>query len=238
MIDKVKQRIWELDAARGLCILGMVVVHIVYDLSVFGNVQLMLPKWCYFIRDNGHILFVLISGICVTLASSSFQRGAVVFGAGLFISYVTVFLDVVLGMDGMRIWFGILHMLGVCMMVYPIFKKFPCWALAMTGGGAILLGQWFRTLSVPVDFLFPIGLCSGHMFTGSDFVPIFPGLGWFLIGSCVGKYFYRDKISLIPRPQLGSGFVNVLQICGRHSLEIYLLHQPVLLLFMSLLFGF
>lgn len=233
MSNKDKPRIWELDAARGLCILGMVVVHIFYDLSVFGHVQIQLPDWCYFVRDNGHILFVLISGICVTLASSSFQRGIVVFGAGLLISYVTLFLDLVLGIDGMRIWFGILHMLGICMMVYPIFKKLPHWALAVIGLGFVAIGRWFLSVATPVNFLFPIGLCSDKMYVGSDFVPLFPGLGWFLIGAFLGKQFYRDKKSLIPKPSKADGFLNVLQFCGKHSLEIYLIHQPILVLIIS-----
>ena len=29
----MKQRIWELDAFRGICVLGMVVVHFVYDIT-------------------------------------------------------------------------------------------------------------------------------------------------------------------------------------------------------------
>ena len=120
-----KQRIWELDALRGICILGMIVVHFFFDLSYFGCISLNLPSWFVFIRQYGHILFVLISGICVTLASRSFQRGVVVFGAGLLITYVTMFMDQILGFSNMRIWFGILHMLGLCMMLYPLFKRLP-----------------------------------------------------------------------------------------------------------------
>lgn len=38
-----KQRIWELDALRGLCILCMVAIHAFWDLSAFGGFAFDLP---------------------------------------------------------------------------------------------------------------------------------------------------------------------------------------------------
>ena len=78
-----KQRIWELDALRGLCILCMVAIHAFWDLSAFGGFAFDLPGWFLFCRQYGHILFILLSGLCATLASRSFQRGVYVFGAAL-----------------------------------------------------------------------------------------------------------------------------------------------------------
>ncbi len=232
-----KQRIWELDALRGICILGMIVVHFFFDLSYFGGISLTLPSWFAFIRQYGHVLFVLISGICVTLASRSFQRGVVVFGAGLLITYVTMFMDQILGFSNMRIWFGILHMLGLCMMLYPLFKRLPAWALALIGLSFIALGFWFETVTVSVDFLFPIGLRSGRVFTGSDYFPIFPGFGWFLVGAFLGKTVYRRKQSLLPRVNAENVVLRFFRFCGKHSLVIYLAHQPVLTVLTLLFFG-
>lgn len=232
-----KQRIWELDAFRGLCLLFMIVIHSAFDLSFFGHVSLTLPAWFRFLREYGHILFVLLSGICATLASRSFQRGVYVFFAGLLVSYVTLFMDQILGIAYTRIWFGILHMLGVCMMLYPLFKRLPFWALALFGAGFIALGFWFQTVTVSVDFLFPLGLCSGKVFVGSDFFPVFPGFGWFLIGAALGKSVYRQKKSLLPRVNAENPVLRFLRFCGRHSLWIYLAHQPVLFLLTVIFFG-
>lgn len=232
-----KQRIWELDALRGICILGMIIVHSFFDLSYFGGISLTLPGWFVFIRQYGHVLFVLISGICVTLASRSFQRGVVVFGAGLLITYVTMFMDQILGFPNMRIWFGILHMLGICMMLYPLFKRLPHWALALFGVAFIALGFWFETFTVSVDFLFPFGLRSGHIFTGSDYFPIFPGFGWFLLGAFLGKTVYRKKQTLLPRINAENTVLRFFRFCGKHSLVIYLAHQPVLTILTFLIFG-
>ena len=51
-----KQRIWELDALRGLCILCMVAIHAFWDLSAFGGFTFDLPGWFLFCRQYGHIL--------------------------------------------------------------------------------------------------------------------------------------------------------------------------------------
>ena len=224
-----KERVWELDALRGICIIGMIVVHFFYDLSMFGAKAIHLPGWFLFIRQYGHVLFVLISGICATFASrSTLRRGLVVFGCGLLVSYVTFFMDYILGFTNLRIWFGILHMLGLCMLLYPVFRKLPFWALALLGAAFVALGFWLETQTVAVDFLFPIGLRSASFYVGSDYFPLFPGLGWFLIGAAVGKTAYRSKQSLLPKVNADNPILRGLRFVGKHSLWFYLLHQPVL----------
>ncbi|MBQ6431753.1 MAG: DUF1624 domain-containing protein [Oscillospiraceae bacterium] len=225
-----KKRVWELDALRGLCIIGMIVVHLFYDIGAFTDKGIDLPKWFYLIKNYGHILFVLISGICATLTThSTLKRGLVVFGCGLLVSYVTMFMEYVIGgFSGLHIWFGILHMLGLCMLLYPVFRKLPFWALALFGAAFIALGYWMDTLTVPVDYLFPLGLRSGTFYVGSDYFAIFPGFGWFLIGAAVGKTAYRKKESLLPKVNPDFFLLRGLRFIGRHSLLIYLLHQPFL----------
>lgn len=225
----LKKRVWELDALRGICIIGMIVVHLFYDLSAFGGISLQLPKWFLLIRQYGHILFVLISGICATLTGhSTVRRGLAVFACGLLVTYVTMFMDQILGFSNLRIWFGILHMLGICMLLYPVFRKLPFWALALFGAAFLALGYWMETVTVSVDWLFPIGLRSASFFAGSDYFPIFPGFGWFLIGAALGKSVYRRKESLLPKVNADVFPLRGLRFIGRHSLWIYLLHQPLM----------
>lgn len=172
-----KQRIWELDALRGLCILCMVAIHAFWDLSAFGGFAFDLPGWFLFCRQYGHILFILLSGLCATLASRSFQRGVYVFGAALVISYVTFFMVNVLNFPSdMLIWFGILHMLGVCMMLFPLFKRLPVWALAVLGVGFVALGVWFESFRIPVNFLFPLGLRAPGLLLRRRLFPAAAGL--------------------------------------------------------------
>ena len=231
-----KNRIWELDALRGICILGMMVVHFVFDLNEFAGLGLTMPGWFDFCQRYGHILFILISGICVTLASRSFRRGVIVFGAGLLITGVTLFMVCVLKFNrSLSIFFGILHLLGICMMLFPLFKKLPVWALAVLGAGFVALGVWLAALE-PVAVSFPsaqglllgaIGIRPAGFYSG-DYFPIFPNLGWFLLGAVLGRTVYRRRESLLPKVNADFFLLRFFRFCGRHSLWIYLLHQPVL----------
>ena len=231
-----KNRIWELDALRGICILCMIVVHFVFDLNEFASLDLIMPGWFNFCQRYGHILFILISGICAALASRSFRRGMIVFGAGLLITGVTLFMVYVLKFNrSLSIFFGILHLLGICMMLFPLFKKLPVWALAVLGAGFVALGVWLAALE-PVAVSFPsaqglllgaIGIRPAGFYSG-DYFPIFPNLGWFLLGAVLGRTAYRRRESLLPKVNADFFLLRFFRFCGRHSLWIYLLHQPVL----------
>ena len=48
----MKHRIWELDAFRGICILGMVIVHLVFDLiDLYQLVSWDYPPIILFFMD-------------------------------------------------------------------------------------------------------------------------------------------------------------------------------------------
>ena len=231
-----KNRIWELDALRGICILGMIVVHFVFDLNEFAGLGLTMPGCFNFCQRYGHILFILISGICATLASRSFRRGVIVFCAGLLVTGVTLFMVCVLKFNrSLSIFFGILHLLGLCMILFPLFKKLPVWALAVLGAVFLALGVWLTALEpVRMDFPSALGLLLGALgirttgFYSGDYFPIFPNLGWFLLGAVLGRTAYRRRESLLPKVNADFFLLRFFRFCGRHSLWIYLLHQPVL----------
>ena len=235
-----KSRIWELDALRGICILCVIVVHFLFDLSFFGGLDLTLPAWYVFIQEYGGAIFVVLSGVCVTLGSKSVRRGLIVFACGMLITAVTYGMYR-LGMSGadVVVKFGVLHLLGVCMLVYPAFKKLPPAALALLGLAIAITGYAIRGVVVPQHWLFPLGL-TYEGFTSSDYFPLFPQLGYFLIGAAIGKTAYREKKTLLPGAFQKTGIARFFCWCGRQSLFIYLLHQPIvygLLEFVLLLRG-
>lgn len=222
----MSKRIWELDALRGLALLGMMGIHFVYDLvDLFGVWNWQQPAWYLFFKNNYGAVFFLISGISVTLGSHPVKRGAQVFLCGFLCTGVTLGMYL-LGFagKGIIIYMGVLQCLGLCMMLWPLFRRCPDWALGALGLTMMIAGWYLRTQSFPFWFLTPLGFAP-YGFTSSDYFPLLPNLGYFLLGAVVGKRAYAGRKSLFPRetPPLG-----LFRWLGRHSLMIYLLHQPVL----------
>lgn len=222
-----KERIWELDALRGLCILCVVAIHTIFDLVYFAGVQLSLPPVYVFIQQYGGVIFVVLSGCCATLGARSFRRGVIVFACGMLISAVTAGMYLLrFAAQDVIVYFGVLHLLGVCMMVYPLYKKLPTQALLFMGVGLVVAGYLIAGTLVECKFLFPLGLCYPG-FVSSDYFPLLPHLGWFMLGTCVGRTLYRDKKTLLPGAFGASLPMRALSWCGQQSLFIYLLHQPL-----------
>ncbi len=226
----MKKRIWELDVLRGVCILGMVAVHLIYDLQTFFSLPFLADSQLFaIIKQWGGVLFLLISGICVTLGSHPVRRGLVVFACGLLCSAVTAGMYALHMADkSIIIYFGVLHCLGVCMLLWPLLKRLPVWALGLVGLGLSVLGLWISG-NVLVDFpwLIPLGLVPGD-FVSSDFFPLFPNLGFFLVGAFLGKTLYRKKETLLPRVNPANPVLAFFTLLGKWSLPVYLLHQPLI----------
>ena len=226
----MKKRIWELDVLRGVCILGMVVVHLIYDLQTFFSLPFLADSRLFdLIKQWGGVLFLLISGICVTLGSHPVRRGLIVFACGLTCSAVTAGMYVLNMADkSIIIYFGVLHCLGVCMLLWPLFKRLPVWALGLLGLGLTVLGLWISG-NVVVDFpwLIPLGLVPGD-FASSDYFPLLSNLGFFLVGACLGKTLYRKKETLLPRVNPANPVLAFFTRLGKWSLPVYLLHQPII----------
>ena len=219
----MNKRIWELDAIRGLCILGMIGVHAVYDL------QLPTGPVFAFVQNWGGVLFFLLSGLCVTLGSRPAKRGLLVFGAGLICSIVTWLMgELSLLPAHAVIRFGVLHCLGLCMLLWPAFWKLSICLLVALGAALAVLGIWLTECVVGFSGFAWLGLRYPGYSSG-DYFPLLPYLGFFLLGAVLGRVLYREKKSLMPN--LGNFWLfRALQWCGRHSLILYLLHQPVLML--------
>lgn len=229
-----RERVWELDALRGLCILGMVVIHVLYDLIELLGVDWTYPMPLLWLKNWGGVSFLLISGICATLGSRNLRRGAVVFACGMLITAVTAAMAVVgTAGRGIVIRFGILHCLGLCMILWTPVRRLSPGALTLLGTVLILLGFWFRHFRISTDPLFPLGLYSPG-FRSADYFPLLPNFGFFLLGAVLGKTLYRRKATLFPGVDAQRPVPRFFSACGRHSLLIYLLHQPVIFLLLSL----
>ena len=226
----MKKRVWELDAFRGLCVLGMVIVHFVYDLiDLYALVDWEYPEWFLFVMKWGGLLFILISGICATLGRRSVRRGVIVVLCGLVCTAVTYGMYR-FGMagQGLIIYFGVLHCLGTCMILWWLFKRLPTWLLAVLGVAMAVAGLYLQTRTFDTGlWLMPLGFMPDG-FASSDYFPLLPNLGYFLLGGVLGRTLYHKKESLLPKVNERNPVLRFLQLCGKASLWIYLLHQPVL----------
>jgi uncharacterized membrane protein len=225
------QRIWEIDFLRGLSILLVVGYHLLYDLGAYAGVERFLgfttdlstSAWTVAQRFFAG-LFILLSGISGTLTRSNVRRGLRLLAVALVITAATFVFD-----SQSAVWFGILHLLAVSMLIYGVaFAKVKAVVCAIGGAAVLGLGAALPVLkkgmSVRFDWLLPLGIHS-PWFQSFDYFPLIPWFGVFLIGAALGKSVYASRRSLLPW-RLPQTFFNA---AGRHSLIIYIVHQPVIL---------
>ena len=225
------QRIWEIDFLRGLAIILMVGYHLLFDLGEFRGVKTFLGfstnlstiAWtiAHFFFAT---LFVVLSGTSGTLSRNNVRRGLRLLAVSLAVTVATYVFD-----PSSTVFFGILQCLAFSMLIYgAAFEKSGPAACASWGALVIGLGVAApvlrRALEVRFDWLMPFGIHS-PTFSSFDYFPLLPWFGVFLAGAAWGKSVYAPKRSLLPW-RLPVTFVN---IAGRHSLLIYIVHQPVIM---------
>jgi uncharacterized membrane protein len=228
-MSKPNNRLWELDALRGMMILFVVFIHFSFDLDYFLGIDLVKNPVLQFIMDYFGVTFVILSGLCATIGSRPVKRGLWVLGGGAIISLVTTAMYLLGFVDkGIIIYFGVLHCIGSCMILWPLFRKAPAPAVLILG---LIFAAWglYMRHHVRVDFpwLIAFGFIPHH-FVSSDYFPLLPNFGYFLMGAFLGKVLYKDKVSLLPGVNERHFLVRFFTFFGKNSLLIYLLHQPIL----------
>jgi len=220
-------RIFEIDFARGSAIVLMVVSNLITDLQYFYNYTTYETFWRVF-ATIGASIFLLIVGISMNLSYSKnakfskfLKRGAFIFALGLLITFVTwIFVPI----D--YIVFGVLHLIGLSIIIgYPFLKLNKKFSL-VAGLTFILLGLWIANTVVRTNYLLWLGLTTSS-FSSLDYFPIFPWFGVVLIGLFLGKWLYPDGKSKFKLPEIKLS--KPVSWLGRHSLIIYLIHQPIIL---------
>lgn len=218
-------RIWEIDFLRGLAIIFMVVFHFIADLKDFCafDVEYLTGFWFY-VGKLSAILFIFTAGISATLSKSTLKHGIKIFFWAMLITIVTYIYNPIT-----YIRFGILHFLGISIASYRLTRRLrPGW-LMITGILGIIIGNVVAFLPTNLPYLFPFGLTTSS-FTTMDYYPLVPWYGIFLFGIAAGKIFYNKRKCLFSE----RFFLMPLVRLGRHSLAIYLVHQPLLLAILAL----
>ncbi|MDO7787662.1 heparan-alpha-glucosaminide N-acetyltransferase [Desulforamulus aquiferis] len=209
-----------MDFFRGIAIIIMVLFHLLFDLNEFYNVPINYEQGLiYYSGKLAASIFIFISGISCTLSKNNLKRGLILLMIALVITIITAY-----AVPGSNIFFGILHFLGVSILLYSIIKNINPSFLFILGGIIILGGQYKNQLTMPNNLLAPVGLL-GEPFYSMDYYPLIPWFGLFLLGVALGKLVYKEKKSLFKMDFTKSYLVYL----GQHSLLIYLIHQPLLL---------
>ena len=222
------KRIWELDAVRGIAILAVLVVHAFYYLDRSSSLIITWSGFSLWVKQYAGVFFVILSGLCASLGTKSTRRGWIVLACGFILTAATSILFLCgIESESILIQWGVLHLIGFSMLVYGLFRKLPDGLLLVISLAVIVIGYYlYFNVRVESRWLFPIGL-RPDPFYSMDWFPIFPHLGWFLLGSLIGKCLYKNKESLLNWKFSKSSAAKFLCFCGRNSLIIYMLHHPV-----------
>lgn len=222
----VGKRFAELDFIRGLCLLVMIICHLAWDLHhYYGYPSYYSDGWLYWSFVVLAPIFMVLAGISSSFTRSHQKRAFRVLFFAMVITLFTFFYD-----RNQMIMFGILHFMGVNMLLYPYYRKLNPWLLTGIALIIISLGRFVANIDMHTDVLFPLGLRSAS-YRSFDYFPMIPYAGFFMIGTVLGPILYPDRksrvaINIPPNP---------ISYMGQHSLTVYMIHQPVLITLLFLL---
>lgn len=227
-----RPRLLALDLARGAAVVAMVVYHTAWDLSALRLIETEVTEhlgWSLFARAIA-ASFLVLSGMALALAhpgasrlAAFARRLALIAGAAALISVATFF-----AFPQSWIFFGILHNIALSSVVALPFLRLPWPAAALAALLVWAAPAAIASLGTPPILEAPLlaflGFGSRLPLT-NDFVTVFPWTGFLLAGTALVRA--RPPVPAADAPPSGR-FARGLAAIGRHSLAIYLLHQPLI----------
>ena len=225
-------RIPLIDLARTAALIGMVAFHVSYDLLMFDLIPraYAASNFFYFHARIVAGSFLVLAGLGLWLAHGQairwpafWRRFVKVAGAAVLVSVATW-----VAMPDFYIYFGILHAIALFSLLGLAAVRLPA-PIPVAVAAVFIAGSFY--LSGPqfdAPLLRFIGLSTQPAQT-MDFEPVFPWFGAVLLGIALGQIGGRlglwARLSGVPAGK----WVDRLGWAGRHSLVIYLIHQPILI---------
>ena len=229
-------RYWELDACRGVAILLMIGYHVLFQISFFDPA--LLPWFDPYVFTGAPIafLFVTIAGISLILFTAKEESlpktAQKMFVRGIYILFFAAVITIAswLIFPSEVVVFGILHLIG-CSTILAIpfvVLKIRGWIVFGFGVIIIALSPFLAYVRGPA-LLIPLGITPVG-FATLDYEPLIPWFGVLLIGVALGSVLYRGGVRCKVLERLGEmpKVASPLAFLGRHSLLIYLIHNPII----------
>lgn len=230
------RRYIEIDLLRFFALAGMIIFHAAFDLNFWGvtTYDLAHGVWLALARFV-QITFMVTTGITLVLSyrmarrkslksafESRIKHALKILTAGMMVTVITVSF-----FGEQAVFFGVLHFYAVALMLALPLLPLGRWNSLI--GIFILLLSIFSPFSFDGFWSIPLGFYSGD-FVSLDYFPLFPWFGIFLVGVGFGSWFYKAHGRRFVLPySFPMRLHTFLQSIVRHSLFIYLLHQPILL---------
>ncbi|HJJ39299.1 MAG TPA: heparan-alpha-glucosaminide N-acetyltransferase [Methanocorpusculum sp.] len=246
-IHSTGERYWELDAARGAAIIGMIFFHFAAALVMFHLVEetdRFLAVFNTYVF--GTAVFVILAGAAMVLRHERMRvkgktdkdyyktliiRALLLFAIGMGITLVSWAFSLIVS-DGQNfIKFGFLHMLGISMLIAIPLLRFRKWNLVF---GLLLMavGILFIPHFTSPEWLFPLGIHSeDFLLYTPDYFPLLPWAGVLLLGVGLGNVFYPNGIRGFKLTYKPKKFIRFLAKTGNGmvTLIIYLVHMPIIM---------
>ena len=224
-----------LDIARGIALLAMAIYHFTWDLSVFGVIDPWVPFETPFREFARSIAatFLFLVGIGLVIGHgegirwrSFWRRFAMIAGAAGLITAGTL----VATPQGF-IFHGILHMIAIGSLAGLALVRAP-WPLAVATGLLVAwVGLTYESTFFDARWLWWTGLATERP-VSNDFVPFFPAFAAIAFGIAAAKLLRIGRESTGDRAvgrAAPSALWRPFAWAGRHSLLVYLIHQPILI---------
>lgn len=214
-----------IDVIRGFTVILMIFFHFSFDLNNFGFVKfdiLHSPFW-YLLPRIIVFLFLIAVGMSLTILHSEKIKWQAFWIRFLKLAFFALIISIVTKLLFPENWiyFGTLHAIAVISLMSLPFLNFP--KISLTVALILFLPSIIWDYNLPWFHL-------EHQ--SWDYIAPFPWLG----ASLLGIFAVHKKLHLIALPDRSD--IAFMDLLGRHSLFIYLVHQPILFGFVYLLSHF
>ena len=224
-----RPRITGIDRLRGLALIAMAVYHFTWDLEFFGYIEpgtAGTGGWKVFARlIAGSFLFLAGYSLVLGHGAALRPRAFLVRLAKIVAAAAAITAATYLAFPDTFIFFGILHSIAAASIVGLLFLRAPTVLVLATAAAAFLAPLYLRASLFDHPALWWVGL-SQAIPRSNDYVPLLPWLGPFLLGMAACR-LWRPQAA--PEAETNRRWKSRLAAAGRHSLAIYLAHQPLLI---------